>query len=102
MSVTINENYPRAEGISRNLELSSVTLDISSEDVTGGISFDFENYVRGDGLVFVQPTSGYVFDYDYTNKVIQVYEAAADGNPLDLVEKTISVSDVKVLIIGTG
>lgn len=33
--------------------------------------------------VAIEPKAGFVFVYDYENKKIKVYEAGADGDPLD-------------------
>lgn len=102
MSVDIEKKYPRGEKISRNLSIHSAVLDVSSEDVTDGIDFDFEDYVRDEGVVIIENKDGYVFDYDYDNKVITVYQSGGDGSPMAEVEETITVENVHIVIIGTG
>ena len=60
----------------------------------GTLTFDGGDYAAGGiewtpkgipNLAFISLTNGdgYMIQYDYTNKKIQVYEAGVDGEPLD-------------------
>jgi hypothetical protein len=78
------------------------SMDVAFDDSypTGGEDFDPVK-VPGIRPVFISisPRSGYVFEYDETNKKILAYSTAATevGNGTDLS----TLTGVKVLVIGT-
>lgn len=96
MSVDFKDRYPRDERISRNLSIHATRMDLTAEDVTDGIDFDPEDYVRDEPIVLISSKDEFTFSFDYEDNVIEVYDGGT------LVEESISVSDVDIVVIGTG
>ena len=88
----------------------TVSLSAATDDATwnaGGEAFDATSYVANPEMVHIENNSGYVFEYDATNKKIKAYadkdSAAAGGANLQLVEATgkdLRAVPIKIMITG--
>ena len=107
MALTVSELLPRLQRLSRDLSLAIVQVDFDDSYPTGGESFDATAYITNPVAVIVLPQSGYVFEYDASNKKIKAYyadyDANSDGALIEVADEAdlSSVTDVTVLIIGT-
>jgi len=73
MALTKTYDLPRAERISRNVGIVTGKISFDSSYPTGGESLDLTDRLRTVLAVFIENKSGYIFEYDYTNKKVKAY-----------------------------
>lgn len=90
-----------------DLKCLPLTIAFDSSYPTGGEPLDVSGYFDKEVInVQINPTSGYVFEYDYTNKKVLAYygnnDGDADGALVQVADTTdlSSLTSVKVLVWG--
>jgi len=73
MALTKTYDLPRAERISRNVGIVTGKISFDSSYPTGGESLDLTDRLQTVLAVFIENKSGYIFEYDYTNKKVKAY-----------------------------
>jgi hypothetical protein len=82
--------YDQGEGVyslqalkNRNFGIITGTITFDDSYPTGGESLDLSTKMADLNVVFIEPTGGYVFTYDHSNKKVMAYyadyDAAGDG-----------------------
>lgn len=85
-TITYYEDKKIVEKCSHNFKMITglLTFTTYSSTTTTGVPFDLSNELPSlIHFVGFQNKLGYVPVYDYTNSRIRIYEAGADGGPLD-------------------
>lgn len=73
MALTVSYDTPKPVKIGHGLGQLSGTIAFDSSYPTGGESFDLSGYFKSVYQVIISDqNSGYLFEYDYTNKKIKV------------------------------
>ena len=81
MALTITYNNSNdAEILSHNYSIISGSIAFDSSYPTGGEAFDLSGKFATLTMVLIEPNSGYVFTYDYTNKKVIAYWVDNDGS----------------------
>ena len=73
MALTKTYDLPRAEKISNNVGIITGKISFDSSYPTGGESLDLTDRLQTVLCVMFENKSGYMFEYDYTNKKVKVY-----------------------------
>lgn len=77
--MNIRINTQRQLGLFKNLELVAGEIDFDSSYASGGEDLALDNYFSSVFYCAVEPTSGYVFDYDKTNDTVRVLAGGEGG-----------------------
>ena len=83
----------------------ATTLKVTPDSswLAAGESLDLTQYVPKIETVLIDPSAtGYVWQYDRTNKKLLAFEAGADGAALDAVANTTDLSSTILHITVTG
>ena len=104
--VRLNTNYDLQSFLARGgkMEMGTILFD-GGTYLDGGIAFTPKIGATRLFMVILLPADadggGRVYSYDYTNNMIQVYEAGADAAELDELENSDTMSEtLKYLAIG--
>lgn len=106
MSLTLAYDTPRASRIGRNYRLVTGTIAFDSSYPTGGEALDLSGKLKTLKSVMLENKSGYVFEYDYANKLVKAYyydyDAGADGAAIEVANTTdlSAVTGVRFTAIG--
>lgn len=88
------------------VKMKPFNIDFDNSYPTGGESLDLSSYFKELINVQINPKSGYVFEYDYTNKKVMAYYGdnnnAADGPLIEVPNATDLSSLTGVRVIAWG
>ncbi len=101
MALTVVQ--PRRQSV--NGSMITVHLEITPDDswLAAGEDLDLSSYVGiPESIVLDGGSTGYVWQYDHTNKKLLAFEAGADGAALDAVANTTDLSTHTVRITVSG
>ena len=104
MALTL-DNFKRT--VFGNKRIAMCDCDFDASYPTGGEALTPENLGMVDlDFIIIEPRSGYVFTFDYTNeKVIAYVTGSADGAVLSEegnITDMSAVTNVKIFAVGTG
>lgn len=93
LTVTIDPEKGIIEKCAQNFKLLTGKIAFDSSYPTGGEALDLSNHFdRLIAFIAFEPTAGYVFIYDRTNKKVKVYfadyDAGADGALIEVADTT--------------
>lgn len=99
--VTLYEDQTMVEKCGHNFKIITGNLNIGTA-ASGGVALDLSKQLPTKvHVVLLDGNGGYVGQYDYTNKKVLVYEAGADGAPLDEVTSgDLSSINMRFMAIG--
>jgi len=106
MALTKSYDLPRAERISRNVGIVTGKISFDSSYPTGGESLDLTDRLQTVLAVFIENKSGYIFEYDYTNKKVKAYygnyDQTSDGALTEVANTTDLSSITNVRFVAYG
>ncbi len=79
------------------------SIEFDNDYDSGGEEMDLSNYMRRTTGVFIASNSGYVFEYDYDEEKVKVYQADGSAGALTEVSGSTDLSaldDVKFMAWG--
>lgn len=103
---TPSYDLPDAISIGKHRELWVITGSFAiGTYATGGVALDLTGKIKTAKFVSIEPGSGYVCVYDYTNKKVKVYyadyDAVADGVLIEVADDTdLSAVTCRFLAVG--
>ena len=87
MALTKSYDLPQAERVSRNVGIITGKISFDDSYPTGGESLDLTDRLKTVLAVFIENKSGYIFEYDYTNKKVKAF------TPVKSMNATLNVKD---------
>jgi hypothetical protein len=100
MALTINQ--PRRQSVSGSTITVHLEITPDTSFASGGEALDLSSYVPiVESVVLDGGNTGYVWQYDHTNKKLDCFEAGADGAALDAVSgANLSTHTVRITVSG--
>lgn len=100
MALTVKQ--PRRQSVSGSSITVHLEITPDTSFASGGEDLDLSTYVPVVETVTLDGgNTGYVWQYDHTNKKLDCFEAGADGAPLDAVSgANLSTHTVRVTVTG--
>jgi len=107
LTITFKEDQEIYEKCGHNYKIITGSIAFDSSYPDGGESLDLSKLIPTDlHLVIIEPSGGYVFTYDYTNKKVIAYwadyDAEADGALVAVLATTDleALTDVRFMAVG--
>ncbi len=106
VTITKKEGLGILEKCGLGIGMLTGSLAFDDSYPTGGETVDLSGYFSDIHMVLIEPKSGYVFEYDYTNKKVLAYYAdyngAADGALIEVAAAVdlSALTDVRFVAIG--
>jgi len=108
MAITVTLDYPRTRKIAKNLRMISGSIAFDANYVTGGELANGANgitrHFKSCKEVICEAKSGYMFEWDATNKKIKVLAPnnVVEGNATADANNTLVVANSVVEVAGDG
>lgn len=107
LTVTIDPEQRVIEKCSKGFKLLTGKIAFDDSYPTGGEALDLSNFFsRIISFIAFEPTAGYIFIYDRTNKKVKVYyadyDAGADGALIEVADTTDLSALTEVYFLAVG